>query len=343
MFGMNRCEPPLWVGRFSFCKEGIRRIASYPARVRGERVTIAMCYVAPEGVVLGADSTASATPAAGHFHFFNHNQKVFEIGENSSLGLLTWGLGGLPGLSFRTLAARLGDSLAKKPAKSLQEIADRWAAFLWGSYSVLLKKEMARVQVLAPKPAHDPKAAPPVAGARTESEEREFDALMGNYVGFCIGGYCTPDREPEAYKVEIYPTDTAKPIPSKVNGLEFWGAPNFILRSLLGFDTRLVQHVMKSGKWTGTLQELLGVLGKENLSVPANLPIRDAIDFVYSSIHQTIKALKFSNLNQICGGPIEIAVVTTDRKFRWVRHKEWQAAIMEGEAHDPAHAKLVRS
>lgn len=343
MLATNRVEPPFGVERFSFCKEGFRRIPSEPARVRGTCVTIAMCYVAPEGVVLGADSTASATPAAGHFHFFNHNQKIFEVGENSSLGLLTWGLGGLPGLSFRTLVARLGDNLAKKPGKSVQDVADRWAAILWGSYSALLKNESARVQILAAKPAFDPNVAPPAAGARTESEEREFNSLMGNYVGFCLGGYCAPDRDPQAYKVEIYPTDTAKPTPAKVDGLEFWGAPNFILRSLLGFDTRLIQHVMQSGKWTGTPQELLGVLGKENLSVPANLPIRDAIDFVYSSIHQTIKALKFSNLNQICGGPIEIAVITTDRNFRWVRHKEWQAAIMEGEAHDSAHAKLVRS
>jgi hypothetical protein len=34
-----------------------------------------------------------------------------------------------------------------------------------------------------------------------------------------------------------------------------------------------------------------------------------------------------------CGGPIEIAVITTDRRFRWVRHKDWDVAIAEG---DPA-------
>ncbi len=60
------------------------------------------------------------------------------------------------------------------------------------------------------------------------------------------------------------------------------------------------------------------------------LPIRDAIDFVHACIQSTIKAHKFSNLSQICGGPIEIAVIRTDRRFRWVRHKNWDAAIMEG-------------
>jgi hypothetical protein len=42
------------------------------------------------------------------------------------------------------------------------------------------------------------------------------------------------------------------------------------------------------------------------------------------------KAFKVSNLSQICGGPIELAVIRTDRRFTWVRHKEWDAALAEG-------------
>src|SRR5712671_5580285 len=57
------------------------------------------------------------------------------------------------------------------------------------------------------------------------------------------------------------------------------------------------------------------------LQHPGTVPIRDAIDFTYTCILSTIKAMKFSNLPQVCGGPIEIAVITNDRNFRWVRHK----------------------
>ena len=60
------------------------------------------------------------------------------------------------------------------------------------------------------------------------------------------------------------------------------------------------------------------------------LPIREAIDFVHACIYSTIKAMKFSNFSQICGGPIEIAVITSDRRFRWVLHKDWDAAVLEG-------------
>ena len=73
-------------------------------------MTIAACYVSPEGVVLGADSASTYMFAhpTGPRHF-NYGQKIFEIGENSTLGIVTWGLGGLAIGSYRTLAARLGD------------------------------------------------------------------------------------------------------------------------------------------------------------------------------------------------------------------------------------------
>jgi hypothetical protein len=47
-------------------------------------VTIAICYVSPEGVVLGADSTTTYGT-----HHFNNSQKLFEVGEDSSLAIVT--------------------------------------------------------------------------------------------------------------------------------------------------------------------------------------------------------------------------------------------------------------
>lgn len=60
------------------------------------------------------------------------------------------------------------------------------------------------------------------------------------------------------------------------------------------------------------------------------VPIREAIDWVYASIYTTIKTMKFSHMAPVCGGPVEIAVITTDRLFRWVRHKRFDTAISEG-------------
>src|SRR3954451_18333258 len=154
-------------------------------------MTIAMCFLAPEGVVLGADSTSSASFHDGGLHYFNHNQKLFEIGENSSLGLLTWGLGGLRELSYRTVLALLEDQLQISPAKSVQEVAERWADTLWRHYTTILKPELARIKSLEAKSPYVANAAPPAPSARSEAEEEELQSLSANlYVGFCIAGYC---------------------------------------------------------------------------------------------------------------------------------------------------------
>jgi hypothetical protein len=70
-------------------------------------VTIAACFLTSEGVVLGADSTVTL-PVGQDARYFNNEQKVFEIGERSSLGLTLWG--SVPvSVSYRTLLAMFAD------------------------------------------------------------------------------------------------------------------------------------------------------------------------------------------------------------------------------------------
>jgi hypothetical protein len=91
-------------------------------------VTIAACYVSPEGVVLGADSTVSAYIAPHGFHYLNHAQKVFEVGNESTLGAVVWGLGALGNTSHRTQIAILADGFATAPPTDILDIATKFAA-----------------------------------------------------------------------------------------------------------------------------------------------------------------------------------------------------------------------
>jgi hypothetical protein len=295
-------------------------------------MTIAACYVSPEGVVFGADSTASLNTAGG-FHFFNHNQKLFELGEDATLAVVTWGLGGFGELSHRTLFAEFADDLKAKAPTNLQEVADRWASKAWSVYSThaSLAGDLARFRILSAQPPYDPQAQTAVAGARTEREEEEFKLLSRALVaGYCIGGYLEPARRPQAYEIVILPSSSAAPTPVSLglNHHRFWGAPSLTHRLLIGCDDEFLDRLKRSGKWTGTDQDLLAILQQGVLQHPV-LPIRDAIDFVHTCIYSTIKGLKFSAMPQVCGGPVELAVITSDRKFRWVRHKEWDAAVWE--------------
>lgn len=299
-------------------------------------MTIAACYLSPEGIVFGADSTSSmfmpGGPGTGGFHYFNHNQKLFQIGENSTLGVVTWGLGSLGLVSHRTLLATLDDDLRRKPAKDVASVVTRWGSIFWTAYAAQLAVAAPDWQILKGKSPFVPGAVTQPTTARTQAEEVRFQALSRELVvGFCIGGYLLPDRACTAFTIVFEPNLTAAPAPQVMQMQQcYWfGVPNLILRLLNGYDNNIVPAVMSSGKWSGTEAELRAILDLNGLAHPI-LPIRDAIDFVYTSIYSTIKAMKFSTMSQVCGGPIELAVVTSDRNFRWVRHKSWDSAIGEG-------------
>ena len=250
------------------------------------------------------------------------------------------------------MAALLADDLKAKPAVSVEEVAQRWIDRFWATYSVDFADSLKRARELSQKGDPTPHieartydSLPPgdKDQLRTPEDQKELLNLLARFsVGFCIGGYCLPDRNPKAYSIAFSPAEE-KPQPLNLPRLEFWGAPNVMVRLLLGSDENLINDVMNSGKWSGTKDELQQ-LRSRNFRFPPYLPIRDAIDFVHAGIYGTIKGFKFANLAQICGGPIEIAVITSDRHFRWVRHKKlFDEAIAEQESHNRSRDKRCRN
>ena len=96
----------------------------------------------------------------------------------------------------------------------------------------------------------------------------------------------------------------------------------------------MFMRILKSDHWTGSSDDLFALLDQGALGQPYDLPLREALDWIYASIYTTIKAMKFSHLAPVCGGPIEIAVVSSDRPFRWVRHKRLGEAIAAHETRE---------
>jgi hypothetical protein len=74
--------------------------------------------------------------------------------------------------------------------------------------------------------------------------------------------------------------------------------------------------ILQSGKWNGTPNELAAPVMPHCLAQRLDLPIREPIDWVYTSIYTTNQAMKFSHLAPVCGSLVEVAVITTDRAFR---------------------------
>ena len=288
-------------------------------------MTIASCLVLPEGVIFGSDSTTSANLDYG-FHYLNHNQKLFEVGENSNLAIMTWGLSSFYNISYRTLIAQLADEIAveDKAVKSVSELADRWLAKVWDVYQSQFEDEIAEFRALEAKQISAAASKPD--DRSKEDDERYLELKENIFVGFCIGGYCLPDREPKAFWFELDPSLRSPGSPNEVFSELFRGQPGVFRRLYDGFDYRTRISILNSPFWSGEEDELDVILEKE-IYIPPQMTIRDGIDFVHFSIYSTIKALKFSAKGQVCGGPIELAVITTDRPFRWVRHKAWDSAV----------------
>lgn len=275
---------------------------------------------------MAADSTSTYMHGF-HPQHFSYGQKLFEVGEHSSVGIITWGMGGLSTGSHRTLIARLADDLKMKPPSDLKDVATRWSGQFWQAYSA--SSEIAQIHALSAKPPCDP-TNPMDPSRRTWTEEAWFGSMLRALpVGFCVGGYVENDRTPAAFEVFFDPLH-GPPSPTALPPAQsFWGVPSFIGRLINGCAAEVRSGILGSGKWNGTEADLDSLIAPHKLVHPSTVPIREAIDFTHACLYATIKALKFSGSPRVCGGPIEIAVITTDRPFRWVQHKPWDVAIKE--------------
>lgn len=264
-------------------------------------MTIAASYLVSDGVVFGADSSTTVevnTPhGTGVVQLLTHSQKVFEVGTASRIGVCTWGAGSIGHLSHRTIIARLADQINKD--SSVQEAAEK----LIGLVEPVIKST----------------GIP--------------------FVGYYLGGWNPGSHEPACFLIEVRPTGHVIQLLS-LGVCTFSGNPKFFARVFRGFDPQIVDALkseLKSSFPKESLTNFDSIFDKvfKKVSEPLvaagfqDLPIREAIDFVYSYLHVTLKAEKFKFGPPSCGGPIEVGFITTDRFFRWVRHKPFHSAITE--------------
>ncbi len=271
-------------------------------------MTIAAAYLVSDGVVFGADSSTTVqvpTPQgpSGVVQLLTHSQKVFEVGENSRFGVSTWGAGNIGPHSHRTIIARLAEKINDK---STVEAA---------------AKELRNIVL---------------------PEVKKFNI---DFVGYYLGGWNPGNHEPACFRIEINKgADTILPL--GLGQCFFSGNPVFFSRVFFGFDPQL-RDLLKS-----ELKQMLSASSDvsnfeaiyktafDKVTQPLvtagfqDLPIREAIDFLYTYIHITIKAEKFKFGPPTCGGPIEVGFISTDRTFRWVKHKPFYSAIEEEEGGD---------
>lgn len=216
--------------------------------------------------------------------------------------MCTWGAGSVGRVSHRTLVARLADELDFEKVK-VQDAA--------------------------------------LALRRIVAQEYGDGTNIGG-LGYVLGGWDPDSHLPECYHIYFDATKEPRVRPFSIGEASFFGNPEFFSRVFHGFDNRLPDLLLKELKNRNVQAEegdLNTVFSEAFTTAVAplraagfrDLPIREAIDCIYTYLHITIKAFKFWYGPPICGGPIEIAFISTDRTFRWVLHKDFERAIREVE------------
>jgi hypothetical protein len=286
-------------------------------------MTIACCLVLPEGVIFATDSTVSEGEE-GRYHYLNHNQKIYEVGKESTLGVMTWGLSGLRHTSHRTIIAKAADQFSTNRPTNVRDAAQRFMTEAWQAFQAEFHDEIKEYDEIYERVSE---LARNESDKRSKEDDDRLKYLQDEIaVGYCIGGHIIPDRKPEAYHFTINPTLRSPPSIYMVDGELIVGQPEYFYRLYDGSGENVREKILKSGFWKGPASALDKILNEE-IIVPPELNIRDGVDFAHFIVYSTIKTIKFSDRDQVCGGPIEIAVITTDREFRWVRHKTFDAAI----------------
>jgi hypothetical protein len=270
-------------------------------------MTIAAAYLTSEGVVLGADSatTVAATVQEGAgaevVQLLNHAQKVFEVGQpkRSRIALCTYGFGLLGDTSHRTIAARLADRVDNEKT-TIEEAAKILS------------------EVVQPLISHIPE---------------------GQSVGYFVGGHDPETHDPACSQVLFQAGKSAHVESMPIGEVRFAGAPDVFHRIFRGYDQHLPRVLGEELR--RAMPDLPDMFGDEFARVfesvsaqfvaigTKDIPIREAIDYVDTYVRITIKAFKFRYGPPLCGGPVEIGFVTTDRPFRWARHKPFTSAVQE--------------
>ena len=236
----------------------------------------------------------------------NHAQKVFEVGPAGTgrMALCTWGAGKAGRLSHRTIAARLGDAVT--PETSISDAANELVKIV----------EAAFAAAASPRPP--------------------------GVLGYFLGG-ASKDHEPGCIQLVFNGGKVTSRDTFGVGDARFQGAPQMFHRAYRGFDPDLpgALHDALARKLDGKVPAAdLRKLYIEAFHEAASgltagghndMPIREAIDFCHMYLQLTIKGFKFRFGPPVVGGPVELAFVSSDRQFRWVRHKAFDSAIAEQE------------
>lgn len=252
-------------------------------------MTIAIAVRVPDGIVFGTDSrTISSTNRV----VTDSATKLFQLGDR--IGAITADVAYLQNRSIHALVEQFKSGL-RRPLGDPEEAANRLAAFFQAQYDA----EVAAI------------------GGTTDIGPLHF----------VVGGYRRHDAL--LFRCEL-PGPRVDPQGQANEPGSMWlGQTDVIQRLLLCYDPRLDLSAMPDALRQPLARVLEGLRYRVYLGL---FSLQDAVDFCRFLIETTIKMQRFADGIEVqpgdrqgVGGEVDVALITPDNGFQWVRRKAIRA------------------
>ena len=300
----------------------------------------------PEGIVLAADSRQSYRNMKGMARIGSENAiKLFQI--NRRIGVGITGLAFLPdGGVQRNVSQYIEEFRRSSKVKNMEvrDVARKLHHLFNDKYH--WKDQMDQIKANIQNDLSSKGCAIIQMEMDEQSLKFSFRTPQGTIengmaradpIEILVAGY-NPDGTHQVYSASI-PGSVQKLRDSKKQGMEYgssWlGQGDVAARIVLGFDGRIqnVDFVKEAIQNQGEQLILSQLRGLEYAIQWGTMTLQDAIDFATLMIQTTSAIQRFSDgINADpgdmpgVGGPIDVAVITPDHGFVWVKKKKLQFA-----------------
>jgi hypothetical protein len=283
-------------------------------------MTICVTVRVAEGLVLAADSATVLTgvvagpngPVQTIIQNFNFANKVTHF-KDYPIGVLSWGLGSIEAHTIQSLIMQFEHDYPSlkesaepdaegnpRPPYTVKRVADALVAFIKDRYDKAYPADGAGEG----KPAKQPS------------------------LGLYIGGYSTKQFFSDQYvytfpdSAECQQVRPNKPDGTPNFGANWYGLTDALVRLYLGYDEAALNKMVEMGADLEIVQNWANSHVAALPLVFDGMLLQDAIDFAEYSVQVVIGRFRFAQGPALCGGDIDIAVVTPNT-FRWYKRKTW--------------------
>jgi len=266
-------------------------------------MTICVSVRIAEGLVLAADSAVmlegrvktAKGEATGILQTFEFANKVTRF-KNYPIGIMSWGIGSISDRSIQSLVMECEydyPTQEDNPKYTVKSVADALLKFFRSRYD----------------------GAYPPKGNRPN-------------LGLLVGGYSAGQFFADQYVYE-FPARSKwqivrlnKPDGSPSFGANWYGQTDALVRLIKGYDRGGLNELVKRGADKAILEKWASDNVSELPLVFDGMPLQDAIDFTNYAVQVVIGRFRFAVGPPLCGGDIDIAVITPGA-FEWAQRKQW--------------------